>query len=195
MSRQFPRRFLVGTILCMLFGWSFGGHKVYAQNRDNQNRLQPVQGLAVFDANGKRVGNVQGLYVESRGGTWGGAATVAFRFDGELVILYVGADGFTGEERGFTQNGSPLAFESANCTGTALISPPSILLPSLAPRHILQGTKLYRFEGSPKNAVLSSAMELPGPHCISFNPQEAIAQPLRFLTDLADHFQPPFTLR
>ena len=181
--------------LSVLLGFSFTGYKAYAQNKDNQDALQPVQGLTVFDAKGKRVGNVLGFTLDT-GGFWGGAATVALRVGGELVILYVTPDGFTGSEHGFTKNMNPLYFESSGCTGAASMNPQTVN-PALAPPHILHGTKLYAFDGPPRTVIVGSLgySDIRDNPCQPVNPHEILAQPLRFLIDLGTQFQPPFTMK
>jgi len=185
---------LTQAVLSLLLICSAAGHKADAQNKGNQNAIQPVQSLTVFDANGKRVGNVLGFYVENSSAFRGGDATVALRVGGELVILYVKPDRFTGKEHGFTQESTSLYFASSNCTGPAytvthIVTP----FPTLVGPHVLHGTKLYALDGPPKSIILGSIGSISSCDPVPF--VETIKQPLRFLTDLADQFQPPFTLK
>lgn len=180
------RKYVILAIVSVLFLLSFASHKTYAEDKD---RPQPVQGLTVFDANGKRVGSVLGF-----GGT-SELPTVAFRVDGRLVILNVGRNRF--EQSGFTGDFTTGSFlyESANCVG----APFFVLLPpdTSSPFHILNGTKLYALAGAPKTIIVSSEgiTTFTNSSCSPVSPFQAVARPLRLLIDLADHFQPPFTLR
>ena len=179
------RRFLMGILLIFL-GYNLAATEAYAKEK---NSPQPVQSLAVFDAQGKRVGNVLGFV--------GVIAKVAYRIDGELVILNVGRQGFTGDGGGFLQNFGSFYFESVNCTGTPFDTSgggaPSILM---APAHLLDGTKLYSYGGPPKTIIVRSQGSTSSPSwCQPLSSFQQVASPMRLLIDLADHFQPPFTLR
>lgn len=187
------RKTLTQAVLSILLICSVAAHKAYPQNRGKQDAIQPVQPLTVFDGNGKRVGNVLGFFVENLSTVRGGDATVALRAGGELVILYVKPNRFTGKEHGFTQESTSLYFESSNCTGQAYTSTPGLTPPpALVGPHVLHGTKLYALDGPPKSIVLGSIGSISSCDPVS---AETVKQPLRFLTDLVDQFQPPFTLR
>ena len=135
--------------LALLLGCSFASYKANAEdkdNKDNKDRARLVQSLSVFDANGKRVGNVLGFF--------GANAIIAFRVDGEVVILGLNHAIFESVNQ-FAERRSDLYFESANCTGTPF-SPAGSPNPALAPFHILDGTKLYAFDGPPRTIIVRS---------------------------------------
>ena len=155
-----------------------------------QQGLQPVQNRTVIDGIGKRVGMLLG---------WAGSTavpTVAFKFRGRLVFLGIEPHKLSG---GFlTAEYTNLMFESANCTGTAFV-PFGTVNMSLAARNLLDGTKLYAYDfaGPAQNIIVRSSGSTSDPSnpCQSVASSQANGLPLRFLVDLADEFQPPFTLR
>jgi hypothetical protein len=184
------REYMLLAALSVLLLHSFTSYKAYAQNKGKQDALQPVQGLTVFDGNGKRVGTVLGF----AGGS-GAFPSVAFRLDGRLIILNVERHRFTGS--GFTGTFGSFYFESANCTGTPFVPGPAGSGDTLAPGHILDGTFLLAPDGAARTIIVRSqgSTSLPTQCEIHATPFPSVASPWRFLIDLADEFQPPFTLR
>ena len=153
-----------------------------------EDTLQPVQGLTVFDAKGKRVGTVIGF------GNTTELPTVAFRVHGRLVILKVDRDRFTNSRFAVTNS---IFFESGNCTGTAFASmEPLSDTFTLAPIHILNGMGVYAFNGPRRTVVVGSQKSSDSPNqCMALSSYEDFLVPLRLLIDLGTQFQPPFTLR
>ena len=175
-------------VLLLTSGLVWGG--------EAKDKVKPVDGFTILDSRGRKVGSVLGFWPIAQDHAWGGPATVGLLIEGELVVLYVNPDGFTGLFGGFTRN-LGVTFESSNCNGPAFTSP-LVIDKALAPPHVLVGTRLYSFDGSPKNTVIASHEHFNGMTyiCETFSqPESPQMQPLRFLIDLADHFQPPFTLR
>ena len=184
------RQNLLLAVLCGLIGSSFTGYKAYGQNKKSQGALQPVQGLTVFDAKGQRIGTVLGF-----GSASGSFPTIAFRVEGRLVILNVEQHKIRGGE--FTREVSSFYFESPNCTGPAFGSPGTPDA-TVAPIQVLDGTKLYVVDGPPTTIFVRSqgSTSSPSNPCVTIDPPfQTVGKPVRFLIDLADHFQPPFTLR
>jgi len=171
-------------VLSLLLGLGLAHQNGFAGEKST---TQPVQSLSVFDSNGKRVGSVLGFAGSNE------LPTVGLRVDGRLIVLKVERDKFS--QSGFTAEYSTLYFESSNCTGTPFI--PGTAAPLPAPFNILDGTKLYAFEGPQRDLIIRStgSTSLPNIPCEPVNSVPGFMQPLRFLTDLAEHFQPPFTLR
>ena len=178
---MFEKYFAFRLVLTLLLVMSFCAASVAAEDR-----VQQVQNLSVVDGRGKRVGNVLGFYVTNGGGEWGGAATIALRVEGNVVVLYVRPGGFTGFEGGFTRLGGGFYYESASCTGRPFMNPLAVN-PPLVPPHILAGTKLFVFDGLPRPIIVGSLEEGPNNTCRPITPEETVAQPLRFLIGLADH--------
>ena len=169
--------------------------RVYAQNgRDDRgnNRPHPVEKLTVVDSQGKRVGNVLGFSNSS--------TLVALTIERTLVVLGVQYTQFLepdSESLGtlFRQ----VYFESVNCSGqpfaVGVISDPGFV--PMTPRTILDASgtgRLYVQDGSPKTIVAKS-VRINSPGGCAEVEFEALATPLRFLTDLYTTFTPPFTLR
>ena len=182
MSRK--RNILLVVLVSLLFEISFA-----AQHTDARENVQPVENLSVVDGRGRRVGNVLGFREQ--------IAKIALRIDGELAILNVSPQGFTGDGGGFLFNSGPFYFESTNCTGTPFDQsgggePPL----ALAPVHLLDGTKLYSRAGSPRSIIVRSwGSTSSSGWCQPLNSFQQMASPWRFLIDLSTQFQPPFTLR
>jgi len=176
--------------ISILLSYCFTSYTVHAQNRGNQDALQPVQGLSIFDAKGKRVGTVLGST-----GYNGIPPSVAFRLDGRLIILEVERHRFTGN--GFTRTFSSFYFESDNCTGTPFVSGPAESGDTLAPHHILDGNVLLAPDGATRNIIVKSqgSTNLPNQCEIHATPFPSLASPWRFLVDLSTQFQPPFTMK
>ena len=185
MCQKSKQGFCVAVFLAVI-GCSFARQQVRAEEKDI-NPLQTIQTLTVFDANGKRVGNVITLF-----GTY---ASVAFRIRGEIVVLGVSSVQFEGTN-GLAERNSSLTFESANCTGMPFYPRSNPFPPGLAPFHILDGSKLYTVDGPPRTAIIRStgSTSFPGV-CGPIGSFQATQLPLRFLIDLATQFQPPFTLK
>ena len=105
------QRNILLLVASIVLGTSLMSYKVYAQGLQG---LQPVQGLAVFDSKGTRVGNVLGF--DGDFVTTNTAAVVAFTFDSTLIVVRVTRDFLEGPVNpGLV---SPLSFESTNCSGT-----------------------------------------------------------------------------
>ena len=177
------------AVLSLLLGCGLTAYRANSEEKLTKDGLQPVQGLAVFDAKGKKVGNVLGIQ--------GPDATIAFRANGELVVANVDFFGFTSHNGGFTHvlepNANVFFFESSSCVDTPFI-PLGFGGTSLAPLHILDGTKLYT-SGGPQTNMIVRAQGSGGSCVPAVNPWQSPATPLRLLIDLGTQFQPPFTLR
>ena len=179
MTKQFGKNTLLAALTLLLI-CGLASHRAYAADDKDKDSIQPVQSLTVFDVNGKKVGGVLDATVT--------IATVAFRVNGELVILDLTHDHFGG-----TSQGPSLLFESTNCMGTAFVisGPPG---PSLAPLHILSGTLLYDYTAT--STTITAKSQLDGSNCQAISPyQPPPVLPLRLLIDLSTQFTPPFIMK
>lgn len=174
-------KFGVVAVAVVLLGYGF--LRLESQGPDG---VQPVDRLTVVDAKGKRVGNALGFD--------GSLPSIAFRIERSLVLLTVNYNRFEGNR--FTLRTSDLLFESTNCTGTPYLAGEGAYEPDL-PHHVLLFTKLFAPDGDRRRVVIRS-QGIPngsGGTCRPYVLEYPAALPLRFVIDLANEFQPPFTLQ
>lgn len=143
-------------------------------------RVEPVKQLTVHDANGRLLGRV--IQVEN------GGAVVAIQVGETPVALTALKSVLT-----TTQNtvGTQVFFESDDCTGRPLLPevPEEV---ALFPKVVLNNSRLYLVVGAEEIADVRSFMTFEGV-CVQ---EEFSAQAWEgeFLVDLAQEFQPPFTM-
>lgn len=197
------RIFLVGRAaltFALVVLVSVGSHTDAQQPSPPGQRGQPpVSGSepTVFDANGKRVGNIIGISVNGPNV----AMTVAMTVGGNLLVLGATLDRFLGAVD------SALEFESIDCSGTtvfvsssdidraraALPFPSAVVAlsrvylpdPSALPLEITVRSVVFTdsFFGSFSNG------------CEVRDPYVASVYPVTLAVDLNEHFTPPFTVR
>ena len=180
------RKGLLLISIFLLLGCSFVVYKAYAEDKANKGRLLPANDLTVFDGTGKRVGTVLGF--------WGTNATIAFRLDGEMVIIGVNRERFD-FVNGYTSRDLEFYFESSNCTGTPFTTWTGGTTTQLAPIHVIDGTNLYGLDSLTSIIVKSRGSIINPSICTPLNSFQTNSFPLRFLIDLNTQFQPPFTVR
>jgi len=178
-------RFGVLAVAVVLIGYGF-----LRLESQGPNGVQPVDRLTVVDAKGKRVGGVLG-FKDS------GLPMIALRIERRLVIL--GVSNIRFEETRFTLRFNEFRFESANCTGTPYLAGyGGFFDDDMAPQYVLHYTKLFAPDGDRRRVVIRSqgpAANVPGTSCRPDTGEWPDALPLRFVIDLANEFQPPFTLQ
>jgi len=161
-------------------------------------RLRSPQQLAVYDADGKKVGVVTGA--EHVYGAF--LPAVPFKVDQVPLFLQVFRDGFVGQ--------SVVAWESTDCSGTPFLTvgaPGDFRPPSALPLVGvgLPGNTVYVEDGPPRtiNVRSYSTFPLQGPppwpphRCVlpGITPWTRVSVPARPLIDMNTEFRPPFTVR
>lgn len=165
--------------------------------------IQHVEGLNVFEANGKRLGPVLSfspLTPNTDQLSFGAASAspvVAFKVGDNLLVVAVARDRFFGTER-------QVYFESTDCSGTPLFDA-SVLntgFPGLLPRSVVlsDGTP-YVQDPDESSLILSVTTHsfqagefVPSPHCVAGENTLDVVR-AKQVTNLHQDFQPPFTLR
>ena len=165
----------------------------------SSQRVQPVQQLAVYDADGKRVAPVSAI-----GNIYGrNVPEVVLKLDDVLISLLVFRDGFLAM-------GSRVVWESTNCTGTPFLlsvqGPKSSLpLSGLG----LPGNTVYGLNGPAQTIAVRSYSEEaatwqrggapPQFTCTSWGPftidPPVLTYPAKPVVDLTVLFKPPFSVR
>jgi hypothetical protein len=151
-------------------------------------RVSGSEGLAVYDNRGKLVGDVFDLN--------GVQPTVAVKVGQGQATFVANEDSL--QPTGNT-HGSPLLYESTDCTGQAFAGfGPGGLDPGsggiLGPPLVMNGTTLYVPNGDEQEITVNSALNQEGSFCeqITFSHTD---RPLRELVDLGLVFRPPFSVR
>ena len=198
------RRSILLLVALLALGSSLMKPEAYAQNNDSQGSVQPVQGLAIFDATSRRIGNVIAVSTPTVGGE--PLPIIALRVDTSLFTLAVstatsdaGPQFFGASHVLGTDSLQGVYFESANCSGTPF-APVDLLdlrSPTLVPQNLVSHNRLYLLDGTERTILARSVLgDDPSNSCAELDPaQELTATPIRFLIDLGARFQPPFTLR
>ena len=143
-------------------------------------RVEPVKSLAVYDANGRLVGEVFDAELPN--------PVVVINVDGIPVALTVSKSALG--PAGNTSLGS-LYFESADCTGPAFTDTRGT--DELFQPVVQQDTRLYSLAESEQATNIRSFLHSDGV-CELFAFDGAMT-PVAQLVDLATQFQPPFELR
>lgn len=158
--------------------------------------LQRKPFLAVFDANGKKVGNVISLIVSeslfpSLGpGTMVMLPAVAFRVDTFVVALFVTQNRFTGNRE--------ILFESSDCSGPAFFQQVDPFFLGALPGAAVGSPGSTVYIPDPDGPVQSVAVQTalrPDSVCFNLGSLTTDAVPALPLIDLATMFTPPFSVR
>ena len=158
-------------------------------------KLRPVQQLAVYDADGKKVGVVTGA--ESAFGEF--VPLAPFKVDDVPFMLLVFREGISGKKN--------VVWETADCSGTpslTFFSPQRGSLPLVGVG--LPGSTVYVEDGPARTITVRSFSTPPVPldgrfpqpsQCYSqgFTPWSEASVPARPLIDMNTLFKPPFTVR
>lgn len=141
-----------------------------------------VQGPAVYDATGKKVGDITDLDT--------GTAAVLFQLNQYRLLLYVISDG-----NFFYSGNIYLFFESSDCTGTPLVpsQAPNRFVPSVTIADPGQTLYIADPQGLPQFVNYHSTI-IPGGPCTTTN-NGATLVPALALGDLSTLFTPPFSVR
>jgi hypothetical protein len=162
--------------------------------------LQPTAGLAVYDADGQRVGPVVG------GDSASFNPDVALRSGGLSMVVAMTSQRFDGSE-----GPQGLAFESADCTGTPLFAVPVGNSPPLVTPTIVE-SETPGFGANDDDAlsvvyvpdptlpvslysVRSESNVRSGPRCETHAASPFTGAPARRVVDLAERFRRPLELR
>jgi len=162
--------------LLLLFSTSI----LHAQSQS----LKTVQGASVWDAKGKKVGNIVGFSSIPTD------PVVAFNSNGMIFFFGVRRDRFISVPP--SSEGS-VNFESNDCTETGFTSI-SIPEEAILPVYYLAGSKLYIPDGPERDLTVNSVWD-PNTGCTQIGPSPYNAVPLRLVIDFGPQFQPPFSVR
>jgi hypothetical protein len=171
------------TVVTLLIGFATGVLSANVQ----APTITVVNQLALYDANGKRIGTPYAL-----GDT---SASVAVKIGTYLVSLTFTREAF---HESSSVVGTPLLFETTDCTGQAYDAHSAIDLvrPNLwFSVVVMNGQKLYSISGEPREINYQSMLnELDGTTCEA-NVGTNVQTPVQFLADLRSTFEAPFTIR
>jgi len=162
-------------------------------------RPHPIEQLAVYDSDGRRVGPVAG----GEDAIGGFEPLVSFNVEGVPFMLFVFRDGLA--------SNTNVVWESTDCSGEPFISleighsaPSSLPIVAVA----VPGSTVYVENGTALTVTLRSLstgpLNLPAntppfpPTCFPVEPNPVVklrAVPARPLIDMSTNFKPPFTVR
>jgi hypothetical protein len=150
-------------------------------------KLKSISTIEVYDATGKKVGEVFSLFNNAAG--VGAGVLMAFEVEDQPVVLPVST-------RGFTSGGSPF-FNSGNCSGTPLLPFNETLL---LPQAVLSapGKTLYLQmpDAVPQRFIPFTGTRLnPDGTCTPVNFDNIELVTARPVVDLDMLFTPPFSVR
>ena len=169
------RQFLIGVVLVLFFS-AFPAYP--------QTALRPLQGLTVYDDNGKKVASAIGF----GGGPRVGALppVIAFTSNGFLLTLSVLRNRFVGTDGG-------LFFQSTDCSGTPFFE--TAFEPATPHSFVRNHIAYAQAVSTPQRITAKSVyFGLAVEGCFPIN-SEMDGIPAVPVTDLSVHFKPPFTVR
>ena len=170
------KQLLIGVVLLLFFS-AFPAYP--------QAPLRSVQGLAVYDDNGKRVGSVVGF----GGGPRVGALppVVVLTSNGLLFTLSVLRNRFVGTD-------GALFFQSTDCSGTPFFE--TAFEPATPHSFVRNHVAYTQTVSTPLRINANSAYYgLAVEGCFNISSSDMDGIPATPVIDLNAHFKPPFTLR